>query len=374
MEDLEQIIVVDNGASMMKAGFSGDDAPRAVFPTIVGRPRHMGVMVGFGQKDSYVGDEAQSKRGILNLNWPIKKGSVENWEDMEKIWHHTFYNELSIAPEEHPFILTETVMNRKVDREKSIELLFERFNSTHFNLTSCSVLSMFASGRTTGLSIDSGHDQTLICPIYGGFPLRNALQKQDFGGLHLTEYLMKILTERGYSFTTNAEREIVRDIKEKLCHVFSIEEQNDYDRGCNLEPSYELPDGQVITIGNEKFRCPEVLFQPSFFSMEDKNESLQKLVFNSINSCDKSLMEDFYNNIILSGGNSMFDGLQYRLQIEVNSFVESSRVRIIAPPERKYSTWIGASIFSSLSTFSKYVLSKKEYEEEGGTIIHMRCF
>ncbi|KAK9047999.1 hypothetical protein SSX86_033039 [Deinandra increscens subsp. villosa] len=376
-EDI-QPLVLDSGSSMMRAGFASDDAPRAVFSSIVGEPRHTGGMVGMGWKDHYIGDEAQSKRGMLNLTYPMEHGIVKNWDDMEKIWHHTFYNELRVAPEEHHVLLTEASLNPKANREKMTEIMFETFNVPAMYVEISALLSIYANGRITGIVLDSGGGVSQVVPVYEGYGLRQSILRLDLAGANITDFLMKILSERGYELTTSADREIVRDIKEKVAYValdYEQELKSVENRVSVVDKDYELLDGNVVTIGAERFSCAEALFQPDLLIEMEDAAGIHETLYNSIMKCDAELWKELYGNIILSGGSTMFPGIADRMRKEITTLAPSGiDIKVTAEPERKYSTWIGGSILTSLSSFQERWISKDEYKESGAAIVHKKCF
>lgn len=370
-----QAIVIDNGSGMCKAGFAGDDAPRAVFPNIVGRPRTHGIIVGMETKEVFIGQEAQGKRGVLTLKYPINHGVVDDWDDMERIWHHTLYNELRVTPDEHPVLLTEAPLNPKHNREKMIQIMFETFNVPAFYVSIQAVLSLYSAGRTTGIVVDSGDGVSHIVPIYEGYSLPHAVLRMDLAGRDMTEYLARLLTERGKSFANAAEKEIVREIKEKLCYV-AVDFQEEIEKAessADIDKTYELPDGSTMTVGSERFRCPEVLFNPPLIGKDIPG--IHETCYNSIMKCDLDIRRELYGNVVMSGGSTMFPGISERLTKELTAKAPASmKIKVVAPDERKYSVWIGGSILSSLSSFQQMWISKAEFEEAGPSIVHRKCF
>ncbi|OSX75554.1 hypothetical protein BU14_0231s0007 [Porphyra umbilicalis] len=368
-------VVIDNGSGRCKAGIAGEDSPKSVFPAVIGTPKAKSIMVGTGSKDVYVGDAAMARRGVLVIKYPLEHGIVTNWGDMEKIWHHGFFTELRVDPAEHPCLLTEAPLNPKANRERMTQIMFETFNVPAFYVAIQAVLSLYASGRTSGIVVDSGDGVTHTVPIYEGYSLPHAVQRIDLAGRDLTEYLCRLLQTKGYSFTTSAEKEIVRDIKQQLCFV-----AEDYDKEMagaasnkTLEKEYELPDGQIITVAEERFQCPEALFKPDLTGME--MQGMHLTAYTSIMKTDIDIRKDLYNNCVMSGGSTMFAGIASRVQREIETLAPSSmKIKVIAPPERQYSVWIGGSILSSLSTFQQMWLSRAEYESDGPSVVHRKCF
>ena len=272
--------------------------------------------------------------------------------------------------------MTEAPLNPEKNREETTQIMFETFDSPAMYLIIGAVLSMYASGRKTGIGLESGYGATHAVPIYGGHALPHAILRFDLAGHDLTDFLMKLLTERGRTFTKPAERDNVRDIKEKLSYIaldFNSEMDQSASSSAEVEESYKLPDGSNVTIGNERFICPEVLFQPSVYDMEV--DGIHKTIYNSIQKCDIDLRKDLYGNIVLSGGNTLFKGISERITKEISNLAPSlMKIKIISPAERKYSAWIGGSILASLSTFREAWITKEEYDEIGPIIVNRKCF
>ncbi|XP_063728389.1 actin, clone 302-like [Symsagittifera roscoffensis] len=374
---VRRAVVIDNGSGTVKAGFADEDNPRAVFPPIVGQPKFDPKLFGWEHKDTYVGDEAQAKREILRNNRKtLERGIVTNWNDLEKIWRHTLFNELRIDPEEYPVLLTETSLNPKSHRERMTQIMFEKFGVPAMYVAVQAVLSLYATGRLTGLVLDIGDGATQTVPIYEGYSIQHAIQLLDLAGNDLTKYLGQMLSGRRLSFTTTTDLEIARDIKEKFWYTaLDFDQEIKQTENSNeIKKTYELPDGQVITVGNERFRCPEFLFEPEILRKQ-AGSGVQKMVYKSIKKSNDDIRNYLYENIVLSGGSTMFPRFDERLSKEITKLKDDNiTVKVLAPPERNYCTWVGGSILASLSSLKQMWISKEEFDEFGSTIVHKKCF
>lgn len=376
-------------------------------------------MIGSLEGDTFVGPKAQEHRGLLKINYPVSHGVVTNWDDMERVWSYLYRDELRIESEEHPVLLTEAPLNPRGNREKAAQILFETFNAPALNVYIQAVLAIFAAGRGSGLVIDSGDGVTHAVPVSQGFVIQNAIQRIDVAGCDVTDHLQLLLRKAGISLQTSAEREIVREIKEKMCYL-ALDPRREEKEWINARidrmnplstlttmttqtqtanatktgttgPSeitnpapntlvstgpgsnsiFRLPDGRVLDLGAERFRAPEILFNPEIIGSE--SPGIHEVIDTCIQRTDIDLRLNFYSNIILSGGTTLTNGFGARLLDELRKMGPPNRkISIVAPPDRKYLTWIGGSILGSLSIFQKTMISADEWHENPD-IIHTNC-
>ncbi|CEP20889.1 unnamed protein product [Cyberlindnera jadinii] len=341
-------------------------------------------MAGALEGDTFIGNSAEAHRGLLRLQYPMRHGVVTHWDDMEKIWHSVLTQELKIVTSDHPVLLTEAPLNPKSNRDRCCEIFFETFNTPALYLSIQAILALYASGRTTGVVLDSGDGVTHVVPVYDGFSLPGSIKRMDIAGRDITDQLQLLMQKNGVWLQTSAEREIVREIKEKFCYVSKDPkaDENDWLMRALSKPvqtgdeeesttMYKLPDGQVITLGAERFRSPEILFRPDIVGSECPG--IHELLFESIQKVDIDLRNVLYQSVVLSGGTTMTRGFGDRLINEMKLLTtKGTKIKILAPSERKFSTWIGGSILSGLSTFKKMWVSKQEWEENPD-IVHTKC-
>merc|ERR1712166_1131147 len=367
-------VVIDNGSGFIKAGVSGHDSPKVRLPSCVGYPIDKDP-----DRDCYIGFEAMQKRAALNLVWPIEGGVVKDWENMNKLWRHTVDNELRMAvggsPSEadcHGVLLTDSPTNSKPNREKLLVCMFETFGVNNFYIAAQAVLSLYATGRTTGIVCDCGEAVSHTVPIFEGYSMPHAIQRTNLAGNALTDYLIRILMDSKINLYAPALRGTAIKIKEELCQV-SMDFDNEVDVYGGKEKQFEMPDGQHVTVHSQIIRCPELMFRPVMDALEVKG--LHELVHKTAMDCDGDVRKDLFGNIIMAGGTTMFPFMKERLQEDVQKKVaESVKVKVTAPPERRVSAWIGGSILSSLSQFRNMWISSADYKEHGANIVNRNCF
>ncbi|CAL8463368.1 g2902 [Coccomyxa elongata] len=416
-------LVVDLGSSTVKAGYAGEDNPKALFPSAVGciggqaGSELSNGGAGAGRK-LHVGSQAMGfRRDDMEVVQPFVNGLYNDWDIVEAIWSHIFKDQLSANPSEHPLMLAEPSFNTKDIREKTVEVLFEKFSPPALFLAKNAVLSSFAMGRQSSLVVDAGHEGIVVSAVHDGYVLQKSITRAPIGGKLLTQCMLQSIESKGitvkppYSFkrslssagqwelkdldfpnTTPSFRryhveQVGADVKETIGRV--SDGPFDAEQNASIPTvNYELPDGTEIQVGPDRFKVPEVLFNPSLLSTfagldtvkgYDGGElmGMQGLVQDSINRCDVDLRRDLYNGVLLAGGTAMFTGLRDRLERELaEAAPHNAKVKVTSPAnslERRFSVWIGGSILASLGSFQQMWVSKKEYEEHGAGIVHRKA-
>ncbi|OQR78276.1 Actin-related protein 2, partial [Tropilaelaps mercedesae] len=353
----KNLIVCDNGTGFVKCGYAGMEIPSFTFPNLVGRPALRAMSdagAGFAAPQHVaVGDEASRSRSILNVNYPMERGAVRNWDEMIEVWNYAFGpQKMNVEPADSKILLTEPPMGCRRSRERMVEIMFENYGFDAVYVAMQAILTLYAQGLYTGVVVDSGDGVTFINPVYGGCECSYATKRFDVAGRDITRRLVELLLRRGYVFNQSVDFETARLIKERLCYIahdFRLEQRLALETTAVVE-SYALPDGRQIRVGAERYEAPEILFRPWLIGME--SPGIAELVFDSIQSMDVDIRADLYTNVVLSGGTTMFPGLPTRLERELKQlYIERVRagdaksvgrvVRVKTLPNRMDAVFIG---------------------------------
>jgi len=355
--DEDVVVIIDNGSGMCKAGLSTEEAPSVVFPEIVGRPRKS--WSSKLPKDFFVGDEAEEYQNRLAVSYPLENGIIENFTDMELIWEHTFET-LRVDTSRHPVLLTEPPYNPKPSRERMVETMFETFNVPSLNISIQGVLALLGQGRTTGLVLDSGEGVTHTIPIFDGFGMPMGINRLDLAGRELNTLLAKLLA-------ASADGVCLTTTEEKHCYVAL-----DPVAECAETIQYRLPDGREVALGDERWKCPEALFTPSLLGIE--SAGVAGIVWESISRCDIDTRRTLLQNVVLSGGSTMFTGFPERLARELRTLAPTAsqaNIRVVQSVRQNYAVWNGAQVYASLRSMQEdQWMTFEDYDEYGANLIH----
>jgi actin len=372
MTDFSSHIVIDSGSSSCKAGYNGENAPRVVIPTVVGKPKCVNLIEEPGRY--YIGRDAVNNSNYLKLEYPIKDGRITDFELMEKLWSHLFYNELKIRPEAYNVFLTESLFISNADREEIAEIMFEKFSVFNIHMEPQPVMSLYSTTKTSGVIVESGDSMTQIIPVYESYIVPQGVRTTNIAGAEMTKSLHSFIENKLKKFNVGNPSYMTKKIKEKFLELSLqpvdnfIEKYYNFSHQSENVDNFQLPDGNIIPIGDERYLAPEIIFNPV-----NDSKPLQELLTDSIQSVDIHIRKDMINNIILGGGNTMIKNFPERLKSEFykqNKNTDVNNIKINAQPERMYSAWIGASVVCSIGNFQNMWISKNDFEEIGHNIVH----
>lgn len=374
-------LVLDLGTGSIKCGNAADSLPGVVFPNIVGhraakaKSRLLRKSANAAEEDEgpsvLVGENATSalrSGGAVTVKYPIEHGVVKHWDEMEHVFNRCF-EDMQRDPTELSIVMTVPAYNPPACTERLIQTMFESFEVERFATVPQGLCALYASGRTTGVVLDSGDGITTVTPVFDSFPIDSATNRINVGGGHVTQHFKRVMYERGYNFSNVADVFALAEMKENLGCVsgnYQVDlERDDYD-----EDDYELPDGTNVRVGKERFRCTEILFNPSI--VQDEHLGMGELVANAVKACGIDTRREISSNIVLSGGNTLFPGFASRLQDEVAQQFPGmfGSVHVIDAPDRKYNVWSGASVLAAMPSFEPYFITRDVYDDVGPSVVH----
>lgn len=378
-------VVCDNGSGFVKVGYSGDNFPLHMFPSMIGKPLmrfEEEFKGGVVLKDIMVGDECSEHRAMLEVSYPVENGIVRDWEGMKHVWDYTFNERLHIDPSEHKILLTEPPMNPIANQKNMYDAMFETYGFVGAKVSIQAMLVLYAQGLLSGVVVDAGDGVTHCVPVWEGVVPPALIRRLNVAGRHMTRYLIKLLQVRGYNLNRSADFETARQIKETLCYTgydLDVEKKLALETTV-LTRSYTLPDGRVIKLSSERYEAPEVLFQPHLIDVD--SPGLHDMLFNMIQDADIDLRPAFYQHIVLSGGSTMYAGLPSRLEKEMKnlyltkvlkgneSLLAKFKLRIEDPPRRKHMVFLGGSVLADImKDRPEFWISRQEWAEQGERII-----
>ncbi|CEL58128.1 Actin-related protein 4 OS=Emericella nidulans (strain FGSC A4 / ATCC 38163 / CBS 112,46 / NRRL 194 / M139) GN=arp4 PE=3 SV=1 [Rhizoctonia solani AG-1 IB] len=411
-------LVLDIGTSTTRAGYAGDDVPKAVFPTTFGYTTHYS---GDENKEVriHLGDEGVSLwRDGMEVGNPLQNGIVYDWTPVPAIINHAINRSLHCDPTEHPVLMTEPAWNTQANRERMAEILFEEFQVPAFYIANNGVLSAFAAGKGTALVIDIGKSVASVVPVSDGFVLRKGIAQSPLPPLAQTTAFTMLANGNANvgrpgaslvphqliaskqpvevnmppSFTLRPERQQGtaktwlswaenREVEEWINGCVGVLDQGWNDQHASMRPPrhYEFPTGFNSVFSSERFIPGEVYFTHHHLgSGSQLPPTLPQLIHACLNATEPDLRPALLNNVVLTGGNSLLPGMADRINNELMRLAGGiqSKLKIHAPgnpTERRFAPWLGGSILASLGTFHQLWISREEWKEHGPNIVAQRC-